>query len=81
MLYAAGLAFAAALAALAFVARRGLHPAIEGIAAGALIAGATNLVSQRDLLELGGRPAWRGFACAASLVTAYAVVRTIANRR
>jgi len=80
LLYAAGLVFAAAFAALAFVARRGMHPAIEGLAAGAMIAGATSFVSRRDLLELGGRPAWRSIACAALLVAAYAVMRTIANR-
>jgi len=64
-------------AVIAYIARRGLHPAIEGLLAGAAIAIATNAIAPRDVLGLGGHSRWNTFVVAAALVAEYAIARAI----
>ncbi|HYM23868.1 MAG TPA: hypothetical protein VEU08_11675 [Vicinamibacterales bacterium] len=67
MLYAAAVALALLFAALAYVARRGLHPAIEGLAAGAVIAVVTQTTGRRAAVTVG-------------LIAVYAVIRAVVRR-
>ena len=75
-----GLALALLFAVIAYVARRGLHPAIEGLVAGAAIAIATNVIAPIDIFAL-GNSAWNRIAIAAALIAEYAVARAAVRSR
>jgi len=78
---AGGLALGLLFAVIAYVARRGLHPAIEGLVAGAAIAIATHVFVPRDIFSLGPDAASNGVAVAAALITEYAVARALVRSR
>ena len=78
---AGGLALGLLFAVIAYVSRRGLHPAIEGLVAGAAIAIATHLLAPRDIFSLGADSAWNGVAVAAALIAEYAAARYAVRSR
>ena len=78
---AGGLALGLLFAVIACIARRGLHPAIEGLVAGAAIAIATHVLVPRDVFALGPDAASNGIAVAAALIVEYAVARALVRSR
>ena len=78
---AGGLVLGLLFAVIAYLARRGLHPAIEGLVAGAAIAIATHVLVPRDIFALGPDAAWNGAAVAAVLIAEYAAARAIVRSR
>jgi len=77
---AGGLALGVLFAVIAYVARRGLHPAIEGLVAGAAIAIATNVIAPRDIFTLGRDSSWNAVAVAAALIAEYALARALVRK-
>ena len=78
---AGGLALGLLFGVSAYVARRGLHPALEGLVAGAAIAIATHVLAPRDIFALGPGAPTNGVAVAAALIAEYAVARAAVRSR
>jgi hypothetical protein len=77
---AGGVALGLLFAVIARVARRGLHPAIEGLIAGAAIAIATDVLVRRDIFGFGRDASWNGVIVAAALIAEYAAARALVRK-